>query len=194
MGLLFISCKKDDDTVELSTAPTIISIWPDNGPEMTIVTINGKNFSSIPNENQVQFNGVDAIVIEADQKHCKWYRQKGRAMGKVTITVQEQMAEGPVYTCETPLPSEYLVSTYAAGSGSGRFAERTRYRCPIQKPRSVAIDAQGNLIVADRQNHTIRKISTAGDVTTIAGDGTAGFADGPAVTAKFSSPWKRGDR
>ncbi|OQP44886.1 hypothetical protein A4H97_08810 [Niastella yeongjuensis] len=189
MGLLFISCKKEDDTAEISTLPSITSIWPDSGPEMTIVTINGKNFSAVPGENQVKFNGVDAAVIEAGDRQLQVVSPKGAGDGKVTITIQEQLAEGPVYTYKTPPPSEYLVSTYA-GSGTAGLLNGPATDAQFRNPEGVAIDAQGNLIVADRQNHTIRKISTTGDVTTIAGDGTAGFADGAAATAKFSSPWK----
>lgn len=189
MGMLLFSCKKDNTTVQVSTAPGITSIWPDNGPEMTIVIVNGKNFSTVPGENQVQFNGVDATVIEASQKQLQVVSPKGAGNGKVTITVHEQVAEGPVYTYSTPPPSEYLVSTFA-GNGTAGLVNGSATDAAFRNPEGVAIDAQGNLIIADRQNHTIRKISTTGDVTTIAGDGTAGFADGAAATARFSSPWK----
>jgi sugar lactone lactonase YvrE len=189
MGLLLFSCKKEATTVPVSTAPTITSIWPDNGPEMTIVVVNGKNFSTVPGKNQVQFNGVDAIVIEASSKQLQVVSPKGAGNGKVTITVQDQVAEGPVYTYSTPPPSEYLVGTFA-GSGTAGLVNGSATDAEFRNPEGVAIDAQGNLIIADRQNHTIRKISTTGDVTTIAGDGTAGYADGAAATAKFSSPWK----
>jgi sugar lactone lactonase YvrE len=189
MGLLLFSCKKDDTTAPVSTAPGITSIWPDNGPEMTIVIVNGKNFSTVPAENHVQFNGMDAIVIEASQKQLQVVAPKGAGNGKVTLAIQDQVAEGPVYTYSSPPPSEYLVSTFA-GNGTAGLVNGSATDAEFRNPEGVAIDAQGNLIIADRQNHTIRKISTTGDVTTIAGDGTAGYADGPAATAKFSSPWK----
>lgn len=189
MGMLLFGCKKDDTTVEVSTAPSITSIWPDNGPEMTIVIVNGKNFSTVPGENHVQFNGVDAPVIEASQKQLQVVSPKGAGNGKVTITVQQQAAEGPVYTYSTSPPSEYLVSTFA-GNGTAGLVNGSATDAEFRNPEGIAIDAQGNLIIADRQNHTIRKISTTGNVITIAGDGTAGYADGAAATARFSSPWK----
>jgi sugar lactone lactonase YvrE len=57
-------------------------------------------------------------------------------------------------------------------------------------PRGLAMDAAGNLYFADSANHRIRRISPAGAITTVAGQGTETFAgDGaPAVSASLDSP------
>jgi sugar lactone lactonase YvrE len=57
-------------------------------------------------------------------------------------------------------------------------------------PRGLTMDAAGNLYVADSANQRIRRISTAGAITTVAGQGTEAFAgDGaPAVTASLDTP------
>lgn len=52
----------------------------------------------------------------------------------------------------------------------------------------IAVDADQNIYVSDRKYLTIRKITPDGTVTTIAGNGTAGFADGPGATAQFTDP------
>ena len=72
---------------------------------------------------------------------------------------------------------------YSGDGGAATAAE-------INNPYAVAIDGSGNVIIADYQNNRIRKVTPAGIITTIAGNGTAGFAgDGGAATAaELSSP------
>jgi DNA-binding beta-propeller fold protein YncE len=57
----------------------------------------------------------------------------------------------------------------------------------FQYPTDVTFDGAGALLVADRDNHVIRSIS-GGKVSTLAGTGTAGSADGSALSAQFTSP------
>jgi sugar lactone lactonase YvrE len=60
----------------------------------------------------------------------------------------------------------------------------------LNAPQGLAADAAGNLYIADRNNHRIRKVSSTGTITTIAGDGSAGFSGdgGPAASAQLNAP------
>ena len=74
----------------------------------------------------------------------------------------------------------------AGYGGDGGAATAAR----LNSPTSVALDAAGNLYIADLWNHRIRKVDTAGVITTVAGDGTAGYGgDGAAAAAaRLNSP------
>ncbi|HLC41149.1 MAG TPA: hypothetical protein VJO34_05915, partial [Methylomirabilota bacterium] len=60
----------------------------------------------------------------------------------------------------------------------------------LNYPAAVAVDAAGNLFIADRDNHRIRKVDGSGIINTVAGDGTQGFGGdgGPAAGAQLNTP------
>ena len=81
------------------------------------------------------------------------------------------------------------VTTLAGLAGHKGSADGAGAAARFFHPAAVAVDAQGNLYVADNGNETIRKISPAGEVTTLAGAARhGGYADGPGSTARFRSP------
>src|SRR5438874_3911355 len=74
------------------------------------------------------------------------------------------------------------------GSGSGS-ADGTGSAAQFNGPSGVAVDSAGNAYVADTGNHTIRKVTPAGVVTTLAGlAGSDGSTDGTGSVARFYYP------
>jgi sugar lactone lactonase YvrE len=80
------------------------------------------------------------------------------------------------------------VVTTLAGSGTATFAEGTGTGASFNIPLGVAVDVARNVYVADGGNNRIRKISPAGVVSTLAGSGTAAFAEGTGASASFNGP------
>jgi sugar lactone lactonase YvrE len=72
----------------------------------------------------------------------------------------------------------------SSGDGGPALSAQLNY------PEGVAADAAGNLYIADRNNNRIRKVSSTGTITTVAGTGSAGFSgdNGPATSAQLNYP------
>lgn len=80
------------------------------------------------------------------------------------------------------------IEEYIPGAGAG-FRDGDVQEAQFNEPRGIAIDKEGNLYIADVNNHRIRKVDTKLNiVTTIAGSGK-GYKDGDPLEAQFNQPW-----
>ena len=76
-----------------------------------------------------------------------------------------------------------------AGNGTSGFINGNGTTARFYYPEGIAVDASGNVYVADTYNHAIRKITPTGTVSTFAGNGTSGFTNGNGTTARFKFPY-----
>ena len=78
-------------------------------------------------------------------------------------------------------------AVYGSYSGDGGAATNAN----LNAPYSVAVDATGNLFIADMDNNRIRKVDTNGIITTVAGNGSADYSGdgGPATNACLDAPY-----
>jgi sugar lactone lactonase YvrE len=85
--------------------------------------------------------------------------------------------------------TNWVVTTLAGMAGSYGSVDGTGSEARFNYPGGVAVDSAGNVYVADFGNCTIRKITPAGAVTTLAGlAGKSGTADGTGSDGRFSLP------
>ena len=78
--------------------------------------------------------------------------------------------------------------TTVAGNGKAGFANGKGDQAQFNQPYNVKTAANGRLYVPDQNNHAIRRIDQDGTVSTVAGNGQSGFANGRASDARFNNP------
>jgi sugar lactone lactonase YvrE len=104
-------------------------------------------------------------------------------------------ATGSIYVADTEnttlrkISPSGAVTTLAGSAAVTGYADGVGAAARFESPQGLATDAQGNVYVADRGADTIRKITPAAVVTTLAGlPGVAGDQDGTGTAARFDSP------
>ncbi len=113
-----------------------------------------------------------------------------RFMSPYGITVD---GSGTVYVVESSavvrkITASGVVTTLAGTSGTNGFTDATGTAARFSVPFDIAVDGSGTLYVSDHGNHAVRKVTAAGVVTTLAGSGSGGKADGTGTAASFKFP------
>lgn len=176
---LLTSCKKN---VKESSEPSkIIQVKPSEESDDQL-EINGVGFGNDRSAVKLSFNGEPATILTvSDNKIIATIPASG-IEGPANLSINEISLNLPVFNWW-----KTTVSTYAGTTVAG-YADGNKAVAQFNNVEGIAVDPQGNLYIADADNNRIRKITVAGIVSTIAGTGVAGFADGNASVAKFSKP------
>jgi NHL repeat len=111
----------------------------------------------------------------------------------ITDFAVTDFAPGPDLLAVDLLPQfcDTVTVSTLAGDGTNSFLDAQGTAARFANPTGIAVDAAGNVYVADQFNNRIRKIAPDATVTTLAGNGTPGFVDGtggPVGTTEFSGP------
>ncbi len=161
---------------------TISSISPASGPKGTQVVITGTGFKAAASDNTVTLNGIACTVTSASVSQLTIVIPAGAGSGNIEVTVNGNTVQSELF--------DYVKTTTVstlAGSVSG-FVDGLGTAAQFSQPHTVAVDPDGNVYVADMNNHAIRKITPNGEVTLFAG-GTQGDADGGGADAQFNYPY-----
>ncbi len=109
--------------------------------------------------------------------------------GQATASTIAVTPGGLTAASSTSISLPSIVATLAGTAESFGSTDGTGTAASFKYPIEIAADGSGNLYVADSYNHTIRKITAAGEVTTLAGmAGTWGSTNGIGSTARFKGP------
>jgi sugar lactone lactonase YvrE len=86
-------------------------------------------------------------------------------------------------------PQDFNTVSTLAGADTPGLVDGIGSMAKFNNPSGMVIDQEGNLYVSDHSNHVIRKVTPNGVVSTYAGTGIAGFANGQRLNAKFNHPY-----
>lgn len=171
-------------TTTSSVAPPVINqVSPQQGPAGTSVTITGTGFSDTTANDTVYFNGKMATISAASTTQLVVSVPSLSGTGPVAIRVHGDSVTGPAFTYQY----QYVVTTLA-GNGAQGDVDGTGAAASFNYPIGIAADASGNLYVGDEFNEKVRQVTSAGAVTTLAGNGNWGSADGTGTSATFYYP------
>ena len=163
--------------------PTVTSFTATTGYPGLGIVINATNFIGV---TQVQFGGVVSpsfTVISPTQLVAAV--PAGGASGSVSVTNGGGTGSLAGFTFTGTVPQVSTVVGNAAGAG---FADGQNGAARLNSPTS-GLKIGGDIYFTDDNNHRVRKYTIAtGVVTTIAGSGVAGFADGTGAAAQFNTP------
>src|SRR5271157_3422482 len=86
-------------------------------------------------------------------------------------------------------PPIYQLTTVAGSDQVGDGGQAVAAQ--LEQPEGIVVDRAGNLYIADAANHRVRKVTPAGVISTVAGNGHQGFSgdNGPASAAQLNQPY-----
>jgi sugar lactone lactonase YvrE len=186
VAILFMAFKKEDGNHSVSSV-SVTSFAPAAAEAGKTIVITGTGFSNVRDYNTVTFNGVVAKVTYASNTEIYAIVPKGKdCSGAVQVTVTDK--NGITETNFSKTPFTYLL-TYAkpevpfVGGAHGN-SDGYGTSAKFYSPKQIALDAAGNIYVADASNNRIRKITPRGSVTSInvvpaAGSTPVGIAVAP---------------
>ncbi|HVU22580.1 MAG TPA: hypothetical protein VHE13_00540 [Opitutus sp.] len=174
--------------IRVATAVTV-----DRDFNAYVVDINSPYIVKVPDLGERA--GLGDIVTLAGSPNRGSADGQGEAAGFGLVYGMAADPAGNIFAADTDhhtirrITPDGNVDTIAGAAGQPGSADGNGGAARFSSPHDVAVDASGYVYVADTGNHTIRRISPAGEVTTIGGlVGVSGVTDGDGNVARFSSP------
>src|SRR4051812_18368728 len=145
----------------------VIRLIDPPGNVIVLAGAGAKGFANGPSAS-AQFNEPYGVALSPDEKTLYVADYLNHALRAVDLATRQV--------------------TTLAGNGTAGFANGVGDKSQFNQPYNVKADANGRLYVPDQNNHVIRRVDPDGTVSTLAGNGQSGFADGKPSDARFNNP------
>jgi RHS repeat-associated protein len=166
-----------DESLSLPESFTVDAATPPGASSANVSTIAGgagtAGFAD-GNGSQARFKKLSGVAVGPDD--AIYLADTGNQ--RIRVVRGQAVSGGGI---------NWTVSTLA-GNGTAGFADGPGASAQFNNPHGVAVDSAGVVYVADTANNRIRRVSSDGTVSTLAGDGTPGLQNGAGSQARFNAP------
>ncbi len=182
------TCTRSDTLVPGASYPTVIALvnvaWDAPTPVVNHVSVSGGESDPASATDPAAIGA--AIVPPTSATWVEGLNAKGLALGRPGHLVFTSGHGAYETTVAMGVATRVAGGSTQGFTGDGGPAIDAQLNSPI----GVAVDGEGNIYIADSQNHRIRKVTAAtGVITTVAGGGNGGLGDGgPATLGQLSRP------
>lgn len=162
----------------------LTGVIPGEGARATPITISGSKFGNLQSDVEVRINGIAAIVTAMSDNQIQCIVPDRCGSGPITVGVRGKWTSGVYFIYDWAA----RFTTIAGASGARANASGSGVTARFHSPAGICRDQVGYIYIADQENNCVKKMNNFGEVTTIAGGGGQGYADGPGAAAKFYYP------
>ena len=138
--------------------------------------------SAVPAATRARAPALDAVVSTLAVPGL------GKPSGLFVLEDGNRLVSTQQHTLQLITPSGQLAALAGRRGESGK-QDGPGAHARFNLPAGITVDAAGQTVVADTNNHALRLVSKAGAVSTLAGGGAAGFVDGQGAAARFNKPY-----
>jgi serine/threonine-protein kinase len=162
----------------------LTGVIPNEGGRATPITVSGSKFGNVQSDVEVRINGIAAIITAMSDNQIQCIVPDKCGSGPVTVGVKGKWTSGTYFIYDWVAKFQ----TIAGASGARANANGSGIVARFHSPAGMCRDQVGYIYIADQENNCIKKMNNFGEVTTIAGSGQQGYADGQGTAAQFYFP------
>ena len=182
----------DAPTVRITTPATSPTISTNASATVTMTATDNVRIATVNYRTNRGITGSALVVANLQTVTIPFGVTLLAGTNEITFVATDDagnVSQARSVTINVPAPSALLT---VAGTGTNGFSGDSglAITANLSRPIRMTFDAAGNLYFADFNNHRVRRVATNGVITTVAGNGTAGFSgdNGPATSAQLNGP------